>query len=169
MTGWTGLTGRVLGAALALAMTITTEARAQRVIVVADPGLPGFHDEYEEHFARGKELYALQKYEDALIEYRAAYEIRQNPDVLYVLGWTARKLGRTKLAIDYFERFLGTQSDIYSPRSRADTSDSGNSTAPSSMSGTWTTATPSERTSQHGDARSPSTCSSDDEREDSDV
>ena len=71
----------------------------------ADPGFM----EYDAHRRSGDELFATQQYEAALREYKAAYAKRQNPELLFYLGRTERKLGQARAALDYFDRFLVTE------------------------------------------------------------
>src|SRR4051812_10778547 len=83
---------------------------------VEDPGMVPVPQAFEVHRRAGDESYALQQYEAALREYKAAYAIQQTPELLYNLGRTARKLGQAGAALDYFDRYLVNEPDPPTPR-----------------------------------------------------
>ena len=56
--------------------------------------------------ALGDRLFKLGRYEEAVAEYRRAYELRADPRFLYHIAECYRELGATEQALFYFERFL---------------------------------------------------------------
>lgn len=62
----------------------------------------------QEHLARGLRLYDLQQYDDAIREFRAAYAISPEPQVLYALGQAFRKKGDCAAAAESYRAYLRT-------------------------------------------------------------
>ncbi len=62
--------------------------------------------EVEEHVAQGHRLYLLGRYQDAIAEYRRAYELRADPQFLFQIAEAYRQLGATEQALFYYERYL---------------------------------------------------------------
>jgi tetratricopeptide (TPR) repeat protein len=62
--------------------------------------------EVEEHVAQGHRLYLLGRYQDAIAEYRRAYELRADPQFLFQIGEAYRQLGANEQALFYYERYL---------------------------------------------------------------
>jgi tetratricopeptide (TPR) repeat protein len=58
------------------------------------------------HYDRGKKLFELQKFEEALEQFQKAYDASPIPDFLYNIGQCQRNLGEYKAAIFSFKRFL---------------------------------------------------------------
>jgi tetratricopeptide (TPR) repeat protein len=67
------------------------------------------------HFATGSKLYQQGRYDEALAELTAGYELDPRPEFLYSLGQTERKRRHFKEALDYYQRYL----DSGLPRERA--------------------------------------------------
>lgn len=62
-------------------------------------------DNCREHYAKAVQLYKQEYFEDALTEFKAAYDARQMPLLLVNIGRTMQKLGRPREAVAYYERF----------------------------------------------------------------
>jgi tetratricopeptide (TPR) repeat protein len=62
--------------------------------------------EVEEHVAQGHRLYLLGRSQDAIAEYRRAYELRADPQFLFQIAEAYRQLGATEQALFYYERYL---------------------------------------------------------------
>lgn len=59
-----------------------------------------------EHQQAGEQFFAAQRWAEAKIEFDAAYQLTQHPDLLFNLGLVCERAGDTANAISYFERFL---------------------------------------------------------------
>jgi copper chaperone CopZ len=81
--------------------TETDEARARR------------------HFETGASLYLEENYEGAAAEFEASYALRPVPVVLFNLAQTYRRLYRYGDAVDAYERYLRTESDLTTERRTA--------------------------------------------------
>lgn len=62
--------------------------------------------EIEEHVAQGHRLYQLGRYQEAIAEYRRAYELRADPPFLFQIAECYRQLGAAEQALFYYDRFL---------------------------------------------------------------
>ena len=62
--------------------------------------------EIDEHVAQGHRLYQLGRYQEAIAEYRRAYELRADPPFLFQIAESYRQLGATEQALFYYDRFL---------------------------------------------------------------
>jgi tetratricopeptide (TPR) repeat protein len=62
--------------------------------------------EAKEHFKRGKRLHDSGKYDEAIVEYEAAYQLAPIPDLLFNLGQVYRLKGENAKAVDAYERYL---------------------------------------------------------------
>jgi hypothetical protein len=62
--------------------------------------------EVEEHVAQGRRLYLLGRYQEAIAEYRRAYELRADPKFLLDTAEAYRQLGATDQALFYYDRYL---------------------------------------------------------------
>jgi len=58
------------------------------------------------HFDRAQVLYSLQRFQDALDEYEAAFELSQLPGFLFNIGQCHRNLGQLDQAVLAFRRYL---------------------------------------------------------------
>jgi tetratricopeptide (TPR) repeat protein len=63
------------------------------------------------HFDRGKELYKSGAYDQAILEFKSADQIKPSPILAYNIGLAYEKLGRCRAAIGFFERYLREQPD----------------------------------------------------------
>jgi tetratricopeptide (TPR) repeat protein len=71
----------------------------------ADAG-GGADGEVAEHVALGHRLYQRGQYQEAIVEFRRAYELRADPHFLYEIAETYRQLGATDQALFYYDRYL---------------------------------------------------------------
>ena len=90
--------GRTYGAEPAPATTSSSAARAGDA-------------EIDEHVAQGHRLYQLGRYQEAIAEYRRAYELRADPAFLFQIAESYRQLGATEQALFYYDRFLAGAAD----------------------------------------------------------
>lgn len=105
--------GLLIGLVVACAACVLTGAPwFTPAAALEEPGL----SPYDLHRRAGDEAFALMQFGAALGEYKAAYAARQVPELLYLLGRTARKLGDAQGALDYYDRFLATEPDPPSER-----------------------------------------------------
>jgi tetratricopeptide (TPR) repeat protein len=58
------------------------------------------------HYERGKKLFNLQKFDEALVEFQKAYDADPIPDFLFNIGQCQRNLGDYQAAIFSFKNFL---------------------------------------------------------------
>lgn len=68
-------------------------------------------DDPEGHIARATGAVRAHRFEEALRAYKAAYALRQSPELLYAIGLTAQRLGYAADAVDWFNRFLVAATD----------------------------------------------------------
>ena len=92
--------GRTNGAEPTTATTVTTTA------TTSAPATTAGDVEIDEHVAQGHRLYQLGRYQEAIAEYRRAYELRANPPFLFQIAESYRQLGATEQALFYYDRFL---------------------------------------------------------------
>jgi tetratricopeptide (TPR) repeat protein len=62
-----------------------------------------------EHFQRGQKLYAAEKFEQALEEFKAGYATYPLPGFLINIGQSYRQLGERKKAITLYQQYLDLQ------------------------------------------------------------
>jgi len=62
--------------------------------------------EIDEQVAQGHRLYRLGRYQEAIAEYRRAYELRADPAFLFQIAESYRQLGATEQALFYYDRYL---------------------------------------------------------------
>jgi tetratricopeptide (TPR) repeat protein len=67
------------------------------------------------HVALGHRLSKIGRYEDAIDEFRRAYELRADPRLMYEIGELYRRLGAADQARFYYERYLATASTPPAP------------------------------------------------------
>ena len=63
--------------------------------------------EAKKHIDRATELHKDGKYDEALVELKAAYKLDPKPDLLFALGQVESKRGKCKEATQYFTQFKG--------------------------------------------------------------
>ena len=59
-----------------------------------------------EHFNRGRKLYDLQRFSEAATEYEKAYELRDDPSLLFNIGQAYRGAGEAQKALGFDRAFL---------------------------------------------------------------
>jgi tetratricopeptide (TPR) repeat protein len=69
--------------------------------------------EADEHRDRGARLYESKRYEEALLEFRASYELSPDPRLLYTLGQASRLAGHCKEAIQLYRAFLRSEPSAF--------------------------------------------------------
>lgn len=80
---------------------------AEGPVAAAAPGAGGSADaEVAEHVALGHRLYQRGQYQEAVAEFRRAYEVRADPRFLYEIAESYRQLGATDQALFYYDRYL---------------------------------------------------------------
>jgi tetratricopeptide (TPR) repeat protein len=65
----------------------------------------------EAQIALGRRLSQIGRYEDAVEEFRRAYELRADPRLLYEIAEAYRRLGAGQQARFYYDRYLSTVPD----------------------------------------------------------
>jgi iron complex outermembrane receptor protein len=60
------------------------------------------------HFTVGAAHYAAARYNEAIVEYQAAYDLLPLPDMLFNLAQCYKMKGNAMRAIEYYSRFLAT-------------------------------------------------------------
>jgi tetratricopeptide (TPR) repeat protein len=94
---------------LGLALVVSRAASAEPPPAVPAPAAartPPVDAEVAEHVAQGRRLYLLGHYQDAIGEYRRAYELRADPQFLLDTAEAYRQLGATEQALFYYDRYL---------------------------------------------------------------
>lgn len=88
-------------------------ARGAETPVEPDAATAGTAAEVEvaEHLALGHRLYQRGQYQEAIVEYRRAYELRAEPRFLYEIAESYRQLGAADQALFYFDRYLASAPD----------------------------------------------------------
>jgi tetratricopeptide (TPR) repeat protein len=86
----------VLSLCLCVVAMLTTAARAD------DDNLRAA----KRHYAKGDKLFALGKFEQALVEFEAAYEAKPLPKLLFNIGQAHRNLDHYDQAIFAFRKYL---------------------------------------------------------------
>ncbi|MEC7525640.1 MAG: hypothetical protein VYE22_37505 [Myxococcota bacterium] len=108
---------RWLGALLAAALTFGSatlaaaqdEAEDRQHLPLADQGA---QERARLHFQAGASYYEAGSYEDALREWRHAYELSQRPELLYNLSLAYQGMGDLENAVSHLERYLEEVHDI---------------------------------------------------------
>ena len=75
------------------------------------------------HYELGAQAYEKQDYATALREFNLAYEISEQPDILFNLARVETKLGHERAAIDYLKRYIEkapSANDVVSVRAEID-------------------------------------------------
>ncbi len=98
---------------LALGLALWTGGRASAApppalppAAAGAPAQPGADSEVDEHVAQARRLYLLGRYQEAIGEYRRAYELRADPQFLLDTAEAYRQLGATDQALFYYDRYL---------------------------------------------------------------
>jgi tetratricopeptide (TPR) repeat protein len=98
----------VLLALLAGSSAYGAEPVPPPVAPLVGPAAPPPDGEVDPHVALGHRLSELGRYEDAVGEFRRAYELSADPRLLYEIAATYRRLGAADQALFYFERYLAS-------------------------------------------------------------
>lgn len=72
------------------------------------------------HHATGLELFEEGRYEDAVSEFRKAYELEARPEFLFDIARSYDRLGQSDKALYFFKRYLSTAPPDASHRSEAE-------------------------------------------------
>jgi tetratricopeptide (TPR) repeat protein len=72
---------------------------------------PSTKAQAKQHFKQGKALQDAGKYDDAVAEYRAAYDLDQRPEMLFNIAQVYRLGNHKQPAIDYYQQYLAAQPD----------------------------------------------------------
>jgi tetratricopeptide (TPR) repeat protein len=89
-----------LGAALVACVLATGVARADDIETTR---------KLREHYARGTTLFDLGRYDEAIKEFEAAYETRNDPTLLYNIGQSHRLAHRPQQAIHFYKAYLARE------------------------------------------------------------
>lgn len=68
--------------------------------------------DYKTHYDLAMALYQAQKFDDAIPEFKAAYEREAKPGLLFNIAQCYRKAGHPREAIDYYDRYLSSEPRI---------------------------------------------------------
>jgi tetratricopeptide (TPR) repeat protein len=90
---------------LAAGLARGAEAPAPPPASPADAGR-GADGVVAEHVALGHHLYQRGQYQEAIVEFRRAYELRADPHFLYEIAEAYRQLGASDQALFYYDRYL---------------------------------------------------------------
>jgi len=60
------------------------------------------------HYETGLALYGLGHFEDAVSEFRKAYEVQARPEFLLHIGRSFQQLGQSEKALYFFKRYIST-------------------------------------------------------------
>jgi hypothetical protein len=72
----------------------------------------GAVDTVEQHEARAQALMQAERYQEALAELEAAYQLRQSPRLLRELAVAHRRLGHSREALDLNQRYLAADQSV---------------------------------------------------------
>lgn len=78
---------------------------------VAQAEPPAVQEEMRRHHERGTTSYNLGQFEDAISEYRKAYELKAEPVFLFNIAQAYRQLGMADKAAFFYKRYLSTAPD----------------------------------------------------------
>lgn len=68
-----------------------------------------FAQDFKTHYELGLALYQAQKFDDAIPEFKAAYDLDPKPQLLFNIAQAYRKAGHPREAIQYYDRYLGAE------------------------------------------------------------
>ena len=94
--------GRTMGRLLVVALLFVSSAGAAQEI--RQP--PTLRDAAKTHSQTAVAFYQAEQYGPAIVEFRAAWELSNERDLLHNLSWTCEKAGRIVEAKDYAARYL---------------------------------------------------------------
>jgi tetratricopeptide (TPR) repeat protein len=107
----TGLTAAVTCVAFAMAVLWPYAVRAQQAPAAAPPpaDAPVVDEAMQQakaHFEAGKNAYNAGDYQGAIREFKAAEALRPSPILAYNIGLANERLGRRRVAMRYYRRYL---------------------------------------------------------------
>lgn len=76
------------------------------LVVLLLCGAAAHADDFKTHYDLAVALYQAQKYEEAIPEFKAAYDLDPRPGLLFNLAQSYRKAGHLREAIQYYDRYL---------------------------------------------------------------
>lgn len=76
------------------------------LVVLLLCGAGAHADDFKTHYDLAVALYQAQKYEEAIPEFKAAYDLDPRPGLLFNLAQSYRKAGHLREAIQYYDRYL---------------------------------------------------------------
>ncbi len=88
-------------AALSSLAPVLAQAAGPPAPAAADPSA-----EAREHYNRGRKLYDLNRYDEAIKEFEAGYELKDDPVFLYNIAQSYRLAGRYSEALRFYRNFL---------------------------------------------------------------
>lgn len=65
-----------------------------------------------ERLAAGHAHFGAGRFQEALVDYKAAYSLDPDPDTLFAIAQTERKLGQCHLALPHYREYLASRSDF---------------------------------------------------------
>src|SRR5262245_57208601 len=74
----------------------------------------------KEHYNRGTSFYDLGRYDDAVKEFEAAYQLKNDPAFLYNLAQSYRQAGKPEQALHFYKTYLRY---VPKPANKADIED----------------------------------------------
>jgi len=88
-------------------ITLCYKVRALAVVLAILLGSATAHaQDFKTHYDLALALYQAQKFEDAIPEFKAAYQLTPKPGLLFNLAQAYRKAGHPREAIEYYDRYL---------------------------------------------------------------
>src|SRR3954454_8996084 len=92
--------------ALALAATVAVLAAAGGPARAADPPADATTTAAREHYQKGTSFYDLRRSPEAIREFEAAYELKNDPALLYNLAQSHRLAGNSDQALYFYRTYL---------------------------------------------------------------
>ncbi len=77
----------------------------------AQPGVPSEEDEAREHYSKGKTQYDLGAYDQAIEEFKRAYELSKQPLLLFNIAQAYRLKGDCAQALRFYKTYLREETD----------------------------------------------------------
>src|SRR5260370_42391575 len=82
----------------------------------ANPSSPSAIEAARDHYRKGKVLFDLQRYLEAAKEYEAAYELKDDPALLFNIGQAYRLANEPQKAIGAYKSYLRNDSTVTTKR-----------------------------------------------------
>lgn len=90
---------RLATASIAILCTLAASAHAENAEAAA-------------RLAAGHAHFGAGRFAEALVEYTAAYKLERDPDTLFAIAQTERKLGQCHLALPHYREYLASRKDF---------------------------------------------------------